>query len=90
MAIAAGKGLLRNQQIDILAPAQAQIAERQHGERCALDEQDRQTCLVEQTLQPQRFSGHRQILDAPVAPPARRSRERSPGGTFGVARVSPS
>ena len=42
--------LVRNQQIDVLAAAQAEIAEGQHGKRCALDEQDRQIGVVEQAL----------------------------------------
>ena len=54
--------LERNQKIDILAATQAESAEGQHCERCALDEQDRQTGFIEQALQPQRFCGHRQVL----------------------------
>ena len=82
--------LMRNQQIDVLAAAQAEIAEGQQSKRCALEEYDGQIGLVEQALQPQCFSGHSQVFAERVSSLLSRSRGVISGGTFGRARVSPS
>src|SRR5215472_1552302 len=46
--------LIGNQEINVLGATQAEITESLYGKRYALDEQDRQVGIVEQTLQPQR------------------------------------
>ena len=82
--------LVRNQQINVLAGAQAEIAEGQHRKRCALDEQYRLIGIVEQTLCTRndsqaisRFSRTSVAACAPIS-------LMISGGTSGRTCVSPS